>query len=123
MTVGPDRRTSGDMAYVSYERHLSRYDLVVHHGGTGILHWCLQHGTPTVVFPVDYDQFDYAARLTRAGLSRRLHALSALAATVMDALADARLRERCDAFRRTVAAAETPPVERVAAMARAQLGR
>ena len=110
------------VAYVSYERHLSKYDLVVHHGGAGILHWCLRHGTPTVVFPVDYDQFDYAARLVRAGLSRRLRALSELAFTVRDALADARLRERCATFRRMISAA-TPPVELVAAMVRARLRR
>ena len=110
------------VTYMPYNRYLPKYDLVVHHGGAGILQWCLQHGTPSVVFPVDFDQFDYAARLTHAGLSRRLRELSELAATVAAALADAPLRERCETFRRMIVS-ETPPVERVAAMVRARLGR
>ena len=110
------------MAYVPYDRYLSRYDLVVHHGGTGILHWCLQQGRPAVVFPVDFDQFDYAARLVHAGLARRLPALSGLASIVASALADERLRLRCQAFCRTVAAA-MPSGECVAELVRARLGR
>ena len=110
------------VAYVPYDRYLPRYDLVVHHGGTGIMHWCLQLGKPAVVFPVDYDQFDYAARLVHAGLARRLPSLSELAATVQTALADEPLRRRCETFRSTAAAAP-PPVERIAAMVRARFGR
>lgn len=110
------------VAYVPYDRYLPRYDLVVHHGGAGILHGCLEHGKPTVVFPVDFDQFDYAARLTHAGLARRLPALSELTPTVVAALTDEPLRQRCEAFRRTISAA-TPPVERIAGMVCARLGR
>lgn len=51
------------LPFVDYDRHLARYDVVVHHGGAGVLHHCLQAGRPAVVWPLDYDQFDHAARL------------------------------------------------------------
>ncbi len=106
--------------YVPYDVYLPRYGLVVHHGGTGILSACLRHGRPAVVFPVDFDQFDQAARLTHAGLARRLRRLSGLADAVRAALADDDLRERCAAFQARTAAAE-PPEERIAAMVRSRL--
>ena len=110
------------LAYVPYDRCLPGYDLIVHHAGTGILHRCLHHGKPAVVFPVDFDQFDYAARLTHAGLARRLPTLPDLPATVAAALADEPLRQRCEAFRQTTAA-RAPATERIAEMVRARLGR
>ncbi len=119
---GAGPRNFRRVAYVPYEQHLSRYALVVHHGGTGILHWCLQHGKPAVVFPVDFDQFDYAARLVHAGLARRLPKLGDLAVTVVAALADAELRRRCEAFGSAVGAA-IPATERIAGMVRARLRR
>ena len=108
------------VAYVPYDESLPRYDLVVHHGGTGILYACLRHGKPAVVFPVDYDQFDQAARLTHAGLARRLHALTGLADSVRAALADDGLRRRCESFRIKADAAEAPE-ERIAALVRSRL--
>ena len=56
-----------ELAYVSYARDLPRYDLVIHHGGAGILYHCLSLGLPALVLPLDYDQFDHAARLETAG--------------------------------------------------------
>lgn len=58
-------------SFVSYAGQLARYDLVIHHAGTGILFRCLQHGLPAVVLPLDFDQFDYAARLVHAGAAVR----------------------------------------------------
>jgi UDP:flavonoid glycosyltransferase YjiC (YdhE family) len=57
-------------AFVDYERSLPRYDLVVHHGGAGVMYHALQAGIPSIVYPLDYDQFDHAARLhaERAGI-------------------------------------------------------
>lgn len=52
------------LPFVHYEQHLPRYDVVVHHGGAGILYHCLRAGRPSVVLPCDYDQFDHAARLS-----------------------------------------------------------
>ncbi|HVH35820.1 MAG TPA: nucleotide disphospho-sugar-binding domain-containing protein [Tahibacter sp.] len=102
-----------ELAYVSYARDLPRYDLVVHHGGAGILYRCLQLGIPSLVLPLDYDQFDHAARLHSAGIARRLRSLDALAPAVAAALNDTALRERCLAWRDRFAG---PPAEiRIAA--------
>jgi len=38
-------------------------DVVIHHGGAGIMWHCIQKGIPALVYPVDYDQFDHAARI------------------------------------------------------------
>lgn len=61
-----DRRESDGnvhrIGFVSYARDLPRYDLVVHHGGAGVLSHTLAAGAPALVLPVDYDQFDNAAR-------------------------------------------------------------
>ncbi len=108
------------VAYVPYDDYLPRYDLVVHHGGTGVLYACLRYGKPAVVFPVDYDQFDQAARLEQAGLARRLPRLSSLANIVREALEDKDLREHCEMFRARMNAAE-PPEERIAALVRSRL--
>lgn len=54
------------LAYVDYARWVHRYDLVVHHGGAGILYQCLAAARPAIVCPQDYDQFDHAARLQHA---------------------------------------------------------
>lgn len=51
------------VAWVDYERWLSRYDAVIHHGGAGIMWHCLKKQIPALVYPIDYDQFDHAARL------------------------------------------------------------
>ncbi|WP_216825061.1 glycosyltransferase [Agarilytica rhodophyticola] len=55
--------------YIDYDKYLCRYDYVIHHGGAGIMYQCLRHGIASVVYPVDYDQFDHAARLSHAGLA------------------------------------------------------
>jgi UDP:flavonoid glycosyltransferase YjiC (YdhE family) len=76
------------LPYVDYEKHLPRYDLIVHHGGAGILYYCLLHAKPSVVYPIDYDQFDHAARLQHHGLAVWLRDLSGLAACVAKLLSD-----------------------------------
>lgn len=69
--AGGTKVTSQDnlyrLAWVDYDRYLSRYDAVIHHGGAGIMWHCLQHNIPALVYPVDYDQFDHAARLEYSG--------------------------------------------------------
>lgn len=55
--------------FISYDLYLSRYEVVIHHGGSGILYHCLKHGIPAVVIPIDFDQFDNAARLVWAGVA------------------------------------------------------
>lgn len=77
------------LPYVSYARDLAHYALVVHHGGAGVMYHTLAAGLPALVLPLDYDQFDHAARLEAAGVARRLRQPSMLAATVRVALDDA----------------------------------
>ncbi|WP_354624885.1 glycosyltransferase [Psychromonas sp. MME2] len=56
-------------SYINYECYLPKYDFVIHHGGAGILYYCLQFEKPCIVIPQDYDQFDHAARLEALNLS------------------------------------------------------
>jgi len=84
-----------EYAYISYTQHLPRYDLVVHHGGAGVLNHCLKHGKPAVVFPQDFDQFDHAARLVATGTARRIKHMAELEPCILQALKDFALRERC----------------------------
>ncbi len=99
---GKEQATSGarlenflDHPYIPYAEHLPRYDLVVHHAGTGVLHHCLHHGKPAVVLPRDFDQFDYAARLDAAGLAVRIRRAQRLEEAILGALEDQGLHERC----------------------------
>jgi UDP:flavonoid glycosyltransferase YjiC (YdhE family) len=79
---------------------LSRYDVVVHHAGAGIMHETMAAGLPAIVLPLDFDQFDNAARLQAAGLAMRLRSLADLPRTIERALSassstdDARARYR-----------------------------
>jgi UDP:flavonoid glycosyltransferase YjiC (YdhE family) len=86
------------LGYVSYARHVSRYALVVHHGGAGVMYHALRAGLPSVVLPVDYDQFDHAARLQHAGLARKARSLSELPSAIAAALVDEGLRTRATSF-------------------------
>jgi UDP:flavonoid glycosyltransferase YjiC (YdhE family) len=90
------------LGYVSYAEHLGRYDMVVHHGGAGVLYHTLHAGLPALVAPIDYDQPDHAARLVAAGLARHLRGRwrdgDELARQVEKALADPDLRASCCRF-------------------------
>lgn len=87
-----------NLPYVSYGRHLPEYDLIVHHGGSGVMNHCLYHGKPAVVYPHDYDQFDHAARLVTACLALRVRHPEDLEPMILQALADKLLHERCRAM-------------------------
>ena len=111
------RESEGNMhrlGFVSYARDLSRYDLVVHHAGAGVVSQTLAAGTPAIVLPVDYDQFDNAARLEVAGVGLRLRRLDDLPRLVTRALGDADMRSRCRRMQALLAAGSAE--ERVAAM-------
>jgi UDP:flavonoid glycosyltransferase YjiC (YdhE family) len=90
------------LSYVPYSTHLSHYELIVHHGGTGVMYHTLRAGKPALVAPVDYDQFDHAARLEAAGLARRLRRPDELARAITAALADATLLAACRRFQSIV---------------------
>lgn len=102
------------LGYVPYATHLPRYALIVHHGGTGIMYHTLSAGKPALVFPVDYDQFDHAARLTAAGLAHRLKRPDGLARQVASALADRQLLAACASFQEVLAGFKAE--ERIAAL-------
>lgn len=53
--------------WINYETCIAHYDVVIHHGGAGIMYYCLENNIPVLVYPVDFDQFDHAARLAAAG--------------------------------------------------------
>ncbi|KPN06019.1 glycosyltransferase [Xanthomonas arboricola] len=89
-TAAAPAQTHGNyqrLPYVDYAQQLHRYELVVHHGGAGILYACLAAGLPSIVYPLDYDQFDHAARLQRAGASWWLRELDGLPVLLREALA------------------------------------
>lgn len=102
------------LGYVSYAEHVHRYDLVVHHGGTGVLYHTLAAGLPAVVVPADYDQFDNAARVEVAGAGVWARSLDDLPRLIARALDDAALRSVCARLR--VALAATSAEARVAAL-------
>ncbi|WP_370979405.1 glycosyltransferase [Agaribacterium sp. ZY112] len=72
--------------YINYKQHINSYDLVLHHGGAGIMYHCLQAGIPAIIYPVDYDQFDHAARLAFYGYGLWLKDLKNLKAVLEEAL-------------------------------------
>jgi len=86
------------LPFVDYETHIAGYDAVVHHGGSGILYYCLRAGKPAVVCPLDYDQFDNAARLAHAGVARRIGRVEQMQAAVVQVLEDKAMAERCVQF-------------------------
>ena len=57
--------------YIPYDRTMHRYQLAIHHGGTGVTYSCLRNGIPSLSWPQDYDQFDHTARLVHHGLGLR----------------------------------------------------
>lgn len=79
-------------SYLDYEKHISSYDLVIHHGGAGIMYYCLRNAIPSIVFPIDYDQFDNAARLEHNGLSIWLKNITDLEMTMDMALTSEALK-------------------------------
>ncbi len=78
--AGPDPR-GGDRTWssattCSYDEVLPHVDAVIHHGGAGISYAALAAGAPALVWPQDYDQFDFAARLAHAGVGVRVRNLT-----------------------------------------------
>jgi UDP:flavonoid glycosyltransferase YjiC (YdhE family) len=62
--------------YLPYDAALSAFSAVIHHGGAGISYSTLRAGLPALVWPHDYDQFDFAARLEARGAALRIHGLA-----------------------------------------------
>jgi UDP:flavonoid glycosyltransferase YjiC (YdhE family) len=95
---------------------LPRCAAIVHHGGIGTTAAALAAGTPQLILPFAYDQFDNAARVERLGVGTSLPArrrgATDLAAALTRVLCDStaqrcraaaqRLAEEGDAVTRTV---------------------
>ena len=101
------------LGFVHYDL-IPRYNLIVHHAGTGVVYHTLAAGIPAIVRPLDFDQFDYATRLCAAGLAVRLRSLDDLAATVERALVEDGSAEVRRRYRELIVGAS--PEERVSAM-------
>lgn len=68
--------------YVSLKRLLPRVALIVHHGGIGTTSQALAAGTPQIVRPMAFDQFDNATRVEKLGCGSWLKKESGLAETI-----------------------------------------
>jgi UDP:flavonoid glycosyltransferase YjiC (YdhE family) len=104
-TTGGGERAQGRVGancrvyrYLDYERFLTRFDGLVHHGGAGITYHALKAAIPAVVWPQDYDQFDFAARLSHHGLAVRCARAAQIPAALRAVLADDAMRRRREAF-------------------------
>lgn len=88
-TVTPSRVAASVavVGWLDYDAALSGFDAVIHHGGAGITYSTLRAGLPAVVWPQDYDQFDFAARLVQHGLGVRVRRLDEAASALPRALA------------------------------------
>jgi len=67
-------------SYIPYDHHLKSFCAVLHHAGTGILYQCIRQGIPALARPLDYDQFDYAARLEKRNLGVAVNSFDSRAA-------------------------------------------
>ena len=81
-------------------------DLVITHGGNNTVTEALHFGTPMILLPLFWDQYDNAQRVHETGLGRRLASYdftaAELTAALAELLADTALRERVDAIGRRI---------------------
>jgi UDP:flavonoid glycosyltransferase YjiC (YdhE family) len=62
--------------HLPYDAVVPRCAAIIHHGGAGVTYSAVRAGVPAVVWPRDYDQFDYAARIVAAGAGVRVRRLT-----------------------------------------------
>lgn len=68
--------------HLPYDDVLPECVAAIHHGGAGITYSVIRAGLPALVVPHDYDQFDFAARITAAAAGIAVSRLGTRAATV-----------------------------------------
>lgn len=96
--------------YVPFDWLLPRASMLVHHGGIGSVSQALAAGTPQVVMPMAFDQFDNAARVERLGVGCQVsrHRLRANLASTMNQLwRDDKVAANCERIRQNFLADDT----------------
>lgn len=76
--AGPPRHHERNITifdYLPYDPLMPAFDAVIHHGGAGITYSAIRAARPSLVWPHDYDQFDFAARISAAGVGRTVRRL------------------------------------------------
>ncbi|BBM82079.1 glycosyltransferase [Candidatus Uabimicrobium amorphum] len=58
--------------YIAYDQILEKVDVVIHHGGMGIIYHAIAKGCPAITVPQGYDQFDNAQRIADLGIGLRI---------------------------------------------------
>jgi len=59
--------------YPSHDRLMPYADVVITHGGRGVVHRSLWHGLPAILVPISQDHVGFAGRCEELGVSRVLH--------------------------------------------------
>jgi UDP:flavonoid glycosyltransferase YjiC (YdhE family) len=104
-TSGPNWKT---YRYLHYDSVIDRFDAVIHHGGAGIVYHTLHAARPAVVWPQDYDQFDFAARLAHHGLALRCRHPRQIPTALRRVLTDPAQHTRLTAFARDLQQIDQP---------------
>jgi hypothetical protein len=98
--------------YIDLDAALSRADVVLHHGGSGLFVRSVLGGAAQIVFPMGADQPFTAARVRDLGLGYVLDPLTASADAIVRAITDVRadqsVKRRVEALRLETLALPTP---------------
>lgn len=79
------------------------YDVIVNHGGIGVLYTAMKAGVPQLILPQDYDQHDNAARIAVFGLGiRSLNKPQDITTNINKLLYDDSYRKRAEEYRQIV---------------------
>lgn len=79
------------------------YDVIVNHGGTGVLYMSMIAGVPQLIVPQDFDQHDNAARVAFHGFGLRSQGKpKSIAKDIEKLLADDSFRKRAEEYRQIV---------------------
>lgn len=64
-TVGKKSILDGNLytcSFIPYDTYLPNIDYVVHHGAAGIFYKAIANAIPSLIIPMDFDQYDFAKR-------------------------------------------------------------
>ena len=91
-------------SYLPYTPESFRnYDVIVNHGGTGVLFTAMMAGVPQLIWPQDFDQPDNAARVNVHGLGLRTRGKPKdMTAKIIRILENDSYREVAEKFRRII---------------------